>query len=99
MNFDENGYARYKNGDVAILIGSGRSSDHWEEDFDSLADKQVHICAEHEDSEGYYYSIRESGYAVDISLLRPANCFELCDDEEIGDVDVSVFFKSYAVGA
>lgn len=101
MNFDENGYARYKNGDVAIVDGSKRTSGHWEEDFDRLADKQVHIVVEYEDSDGYYYSIVESGYAVDISLLRPVNSFEFDEDEEIGevgDVVVSSFFNEYAVG-
>lgn len=101
MNFDENGYARYKNGDVAIVDGSKRTSGHWEEDFDRLADKQVHIVVEYEDSDGYYYSIAESGYAVDISLLRPVNSFEFDEDEEIGevgDVVVSSFFNEYAVG-
>jgi len=101
MNFDENGYARYKNGDVAIVDGSKRASGHWEEDFDRLADKQVHIVVEYEDSDGYYYSIVESGYAVDISLLRPVNSFEFDEDEEIGevgDVVVSSFFNEYAVG-
>lgn len=101
MNFDENGYARYKNGDVAIVDGSKRTSGHWEEDFDRLADKQVHIVVEYEDSDGYYYSIVESGYAVDISLLRPVNSFEFDEDEEIGevgDVVASSFFNEYAVG-
>lgn len=98
MNFDENGYARYENGDVAIVDGSKRTSVHWEEDFDRLADKQVHIVAEFEDSESYYYSVVESGYAFDITLLRPANGFELDDDEDISDADISNFFNSYAVG-
>lgn len=98
MNFDENGYARYENGDVAIVDGSKRTGCHWEEDFDRLADKQVHIVAEFEDSEGYYYSVVESGYAFDITLLRPANGFELDDDEDISDADISNFFNSYAVG-
>lgn len=101
MNFDENGYARYENGDVAIVDGSKRTSGHWEEDFDRLADKQVHIVVEYEDSDGYYYSIVESGYAVDISLLRPVNSFEFDEDEEIGevgDVVASSFFNEYAVG-
>ena len=98
MNFDENGYARYKNGDVAIVDGSKRTSGHWEEDFDRLADKQVHIVVEYEDSDGYYYSIVESGYAVDISLLRPVNSFEFDEDEgigEFGDVDTSSFFNRF----
>ena len=99
MNFDENGYARYKNGDVAILARPEHYSAHWVEEFDELDGKQVHIRVEHEDSEGYYYSIREARYKVDISLLRPVNSFELYNDEEIGDVDVSDFLKSYAVGA
>lgn len=98
MNFDENGYARYKNGDVAIVDGSKRTSDHWEEDFNRLANKQVHIVDEFEDSEGYYYSIVESGFILDITLLRPANGFELYDDEDISDADISNFFNSYAVG-
>ena len=101
MNFDENGYARYKGGDAAIVDGSKRTSDRWEKDFDRLADKQVHIVAEYEDSDGYYYSIVESGYTVDISLLRPVNSFEFDEDEEIGevgDVDTSSFFNEYAVG-
>lgn len=101
MIFDENGYARYKKGDVAIVDGSKRTSNHWEEDFDRLADKQVHIVDEFEDSKGYYYQIVESGDVLDITLLRPANSFEFDEDEEIGevgDVVASSFFNEYAVG-
>lgn len=99
MHQDGSEYIRYKKGERVILRGDCSAHKYWSSDFDRLADKPVTIVDEFSDSDGYYYSIKESPCSVDASLLMPINAFEINDDDDVVDIEASILAEGFAVEA
>lgn len=99
MHQDGSEYTRYKSGERVILRENDSTHKYWSSDFDRLVGKPVTIVDEFSDSDGYYYSIKESPYSVDVSFLMPINAFEINDDDDIVDIEASIFAEGFAVEA
>lgn len=99
MHQDGSEYTRYKSGERVILRENDSTHKYWSSDFDRLVGKPVTIVDEFSDSDGYYYSIKESPCSVDVSFLMPINAFEINDDDDIVDIEASIFAEGFAVEA
>lgn len=99
MHQDGSEYTRYKSGERVIFRENDSTHKYWSSDFDRLVGKPVTIVDEFSDSDGYYYSIKESPYSVDVSFLMPINAFGINDDDDIVDVEASIFAEGFAVEA
>ena len=100
MQYDNNGFARYKEGDYAVITRpeTDYHAGWWNEKLESMVGRKVRIIVEDSDSDGYYYEAEDVGFAIDIAFLRPPCAFELSDDEEdITEVNMSAIIGTFRV--
>ena len=100
MQYDSNGFVRYKEGDLAVVVRPETDfhENLWDSRVESILGETVHIVLEKRDSDGYYYSVKEVGFVIDIAFLRPVNTFEFYDEEEdITEANMSVFIGEFKV--
>ena len=88
---------RFNVGDTVIIRDGMQESRYWDSSFNRLVGRQVKITHVYSDSEGYYYGIKETPFAIDADFLAPINAFELTPDEEIDDIDTSHFADGFEV--
>lgn len=100
MRYDNNGFARYREGDYAIVVRpeTDYHSSYWDDKLEAIAGRTVKIIEEESDSDGYYYSVEEHDFVIDIAFLRPAGKFELSEDEEdIAAANMSTLISAFRV--